>query len=236
MKKILNFINKIKTKVMGDNYFDFLGSMMFGRSDEELDKLFKQMSEQISQMKEDKDYTPEKLEEHLNKMINSHNKSTTPPEIANLQRQVEEWAKENLTPEELDERITNIVGEPVDMDVIIQDDMPFEQLSWRVGAGYLTRLRELTPEEYADYLDDMESLDDNYKKVFEGKDTLPPLYDLNKVDEVRELTDSELEEEMEYFVEKEDYAKAIEIRDKIKERKDKDQERINEVLKVTKEK
>jgi hypothetical protein len=158
MKKIINFIKIIYSKTM--DFLDFFGKGLFGRDDDDDFRAFQaKMIKLINEMK-GKDISPEMLDEYFNSqsfdnnlginlddILNENYEQEPPQEWVEISNQIAEWHEEGISSEELDERIVNRIGEPISVRIVEKDDGVFEEYTWNVGSGLLSRLKELTEEE-----------------------------------------------------------------------------------------
>lgn len=213
-KKFFTFVVLLIKKIMidKDNYFDMFGDFLFGKNDDELNKMYEDILKGLDKMSKD-GKTPEDVDAYLKKMMKDNNTFTPPKVIIDMQNKIEAWLEDGLDPEELDNKISSEIGEPSSIVIRKYDDIYMEEKTWFIDGSLLVRTKEMTEEE-------IEEWEEAGKPNYFGSDNVNAkmLYDLNNVTDYdgpkqKELT---LEEQLKIAIENEEYEKAAEIRDKIK--------------------
>lgn len=140
------------------NFLDLFGNMLFGmnNSNEYIKKLFGEHKEvekdeiiNPDDLKTYKDFTSKDFDDYLDTIIKYYDSqySNTPPEILDMQSQIEEWSKDCVTHNELDTKISNVLGQPKNIRIVEKDGGIYEEKTWGIGNGVLVRHRELTNDE-----------------------------------------------------------------------------------------
>jgi hypothetical protein len=211
---------------MNENFFDLFGNMFFGKGNDDTNPLFhdfgkrgetpnNQNPDDINKFRGDAGDTDEhissKYKEYINKLMEFYGSqfNTTPPEILSIQNQIEAWSTENITHGELDAKISNVLGQPISVKIVLKDESLFEEKTWVLGEGVLIRHRELTKEEENKGLVIEELILDN-----------PTEFILNFNDsrtDIEPIKEKSLQEQLDDAVKNEEYELACILRDKMKE-------------------
>lgn len=199
-----------------DNYFDLFSEMLFGKSnnknDAELNHLFNEISKNVDNVKNDK--TPDELLEYLEEISKNNAEFLPVGRIIEIQNKINSWAEDGLSPEELDNNINNLVGNPTSIVVREIGEEFIEEKSWEVDDGILVRSKIMTEEEVEEWEDVV-----NLRKYGGPSGGFVNMnYDLNSI---TDFDEEPLEMQLEKAIDAEEYEKAAKIRDRIKEVKDK---------------
>jgi hypothetical protein len=229
--------------IMSDDYLEFFG--MFGENrnnndnDEEFNKLSKEIADYIKYLKEGGESSTEMLNDYFKRVIalyqtptmTNFNYNQPPPELLEIQNKIKKWTEDGLSPDELDNKINELYGEPIEVKLVEMDGLYFEEKTWKVeGDSLVTKHKELLQEE----VDEMKllgmkveeakwSLNDYSEPNIKNR-KLNSLHDLTDITDIKPYTIEEeirdMEKDLEKAVQEEEYEFAAELRDMITDLKE----------------
>jgi len=137
-----------------------------------------------------------------------------PKEMGDIQKQIAEWSNRGLTYTELDDKISKHLGEPVEVKLVPLHGQIFEEKTWIIGLGGLSRHRLVGPEEVnqkiMEKLNEISPMDNPEFQREDFDDMLAPK---PKKEPKKPET---LEEKLQAAIDNEEFEEACRLRDIIK--------------------
>ena len=195
---------------MGDNeFFDSMGYMLFGKNNEQVNRIYDDFKNQLDSSES---------EEYI-KFMDDNASGEIPsylPEFNMIQKKIEDWTNEGMSDDDLTDKVSELLGNPISIKVVEVDGELIEEKTWLMSSGVLVRHKPLTDTSIHDeeeYADEILSYEDTQAEIESARITE------DKYDEVFlcKVSVKSLQAKLDKALKEENYEFACVLRDKIKE-------------------